>query len=206
MGLFSGGLSLVTGLLGAQNATKTANQARDAQVNANNQAIGTYQNTLNSINQSLSPYTSQGSAATTMEGNALGLNGADAQQKAYDSIQSQPGFQTQLKLGQNAVLQNASATGGLRGGNVQQSLANFAPQLLQQYLGNMMSGWQGLSSQGLNATDTGANAAMQTGVNVGNAQASNGAAIAGGALARGKAAQGAINAIGNAGQAAALAL
>jgi hypothetical protein len=36
--------------------------------------------------------------------------------------------------GEEAILQNASATGGLRGGNVQGALAQFRPALLNQFL------------------------------------------------------------------------
>src|SRR5206468_3591196 len=64
----------------------------------------------------------------------LGLNGPDAQQAAINRLQTMPAFTSALTLGENRILQNASATGGLRGGNTQGALAYFAPSLLAQQI------------------------------------------------------------------------
>lgn len=58
-----------------------------------------------------------------------------------DQLAQDPIFLALAKQGEDAILQNASATGGLRGGNVQAELAQFRPNLLnafmQQRYGNL---------------------------------------------------------------------
>ncbi len=81
----------------------------------------------------------------------LGLSGAlgnDAQAQAIQGLQSSPMFQGLLKQGENSILQNASATGGLRGGNVQAALAQFSPGLLNQQIQQQFSNLGGLSALG----------------------------------------------------------
>lgn len=84
-----------------------------------------------------------------------GLLGPEAQQAAIAQLESSPQFQSMLAQGEQAILQNASATGGLRGGNVQAALAQFRPSLLsniiqQQYQQLMaMSGLGATAGQGL---------------------------------------------------------
>jgi hypothetical protein len=132
------------------------------------------QNQLGNVNTLLNPYNQAGQQALSgmsqlgqaglggyqqaLQGqqNLLGLGGADAQAQAIAGIQNSPQMAALTKVGENAILQNASATGGLRGGNVQGALAQFQPQMLsqlinQQYanLGSMGSlGMQGASALG----------------------------------------------------------
>lgn len=78
----------------------------------------------------------------------LGLNGADAQAAAIAAIQGGPQFDALKRAGENAILQNASATGGLRGGNVQGALAQFSPQILSQLINQQYAQLGGLGSLG----------------------------------------------------------
>ena len=56
-----------------------------------------------------------------------------------------------VQQGQDAILQNASAIGGLRGGNTQAALAQFRPALLSQLIAEQYNRLGGLSSLGQNA-------------------------------------------------------
>jgi hypothetical protein len=97
------------------------------------------------------PYAESGAAAVSGQGDLAGLNGADKQQAAIAGIQASPEFAAMLKQGEDAILSNASATGGLRGGNTQGALAQFRPQLLSQLINQQYQRLGGLAGQGLQA-------------------------------------------------------
>jgi hypothetical protein len=81
------------------------------------------------------------------------MGGADAQSQAMAQLESSPYFQAISKQGENAIMQNASATGGLRGGNVQRALSEFRPQMMRQEIDRMAQYYQNLMGQGYNATN-----------------------------------------------------
>lgn len=133
----------------------------------------------------LAPFVKTGTSALGGQADILGLNGADAQGSAISAIQGSPQFSTLLKSGENAILQNASATGGLRGGNTQRALMEYSPNLLAQLIEQQYSRLGGLTSIGQNSAAQTGNAGMQTGVNIANLLGQQGAAQAGGILAQG---------------------
>lgn len=112
----------------------------------------------------------------------LGLNGADAQGRAISGIENSPYFSGLVKQGENAILQNASATGGLRGGNTQGALAQFRPQMLAAAIADQYQRLGGLTSLGQNAA-AGVGNAGQNAANANSALLGQvGAAQAGGIL------------------------
>ncbi len=125
----------------------------------------------------------------------IGMNGNAAQQAAYDQIQNSAGFKSQLQLGQNAMLQNAAATGGLRGGNTQAAMAQFAPALLNQAIASQYQNLGGITALGQNAAARQGNAGMQSANAIGGLYQSQGANTAGYQLARGQNAQNMIGSI-----------
>jgi hypothetical protein len=92
-----------------------------------------------------------------------------------------------MEQGENAILQNASATGGLRGGNVQAALAKFRPQLLNQLIQQRFQNLGGITSIGQNAAAGTGNAGMNSANQITNLLQQQGAAQAGAALASGNA-------------------
>lgn len=145
--------------------------------------------------QSLQPYLSAGTSALTAQGNLQGLNGNPAQQTAINELQASPQFQSALKLGENRILANASATGGLRGGNTQAALAQFSPQLLSATINDQLTRLSGVTGQGLSATGMGGTAGQNTSSLVAQLLQTGGAAAAGGALAQGQTNAGYVNAL-----------
>jgi hypothetical protein len=118
---------------------------------------------------------------------AFTLTPEQLQQQAVSGFEANPLFQALARQGEEGILQNASATGGLRGGNVQGALAQFRPSLLNQFieqqygrLGEMTRIGQA-SAAGVGAA--GVNAASSVSALLGEA----GAARAGSALGQGKA-------------------
>ncbi|KQP36143.1 hypothetical protein ASF44_16375 [Pseudorhodoferax sp. Leaf274] len=115
----------------------------------------------------------------------LGLNGNGAQQTSIDALKTSPLFTSLLQQGENSILQNASATGGLRGGNTQAALAQFSPALLAQVINDQYSKLSGITSLSQNAAAGVGNANLSTGNNISNLLGQMGSANAGAALGQG---------------------
>jgi hypothetical protein len=141
----------------------------------------------------LEPYAAAGAPALRRQQALAGTLGPEAQQEQIDLINSSPIFRAQITEGENALLQNASATGGLRGGNVQAALARFRPAMLNAEIERTYGRLGGLTQLGaqteLNVAQLGqagaarqAAAGLQTAANIGNLGAQAGAAQAGGIL------------------------
>jgi hypothetical protein len=99
----------------------------------------------------LNPYAQLGADSIDMQRALAGLNGPEAQQAALQQLQNSPQFTAQLQAGEDAILRNASATGGLRGGNTQAALGQFAPQLLNQLIEQQLNRLGGFSAAGQQA-------------------------------------------------------
>ncbi len=89
-----------------------------------------------------------------------------------------------VQKGENALLQNASATGGLRGGNTAAALAQFRPQMLAQLIEGQFSKLGGLSSLGANSAAMQGNTGMNMASNIGNLLGQIGSARSGATLSR----------------------
>lgn len=176
---------IVGGITGANQAADAAQNAANTQANSAQLGIDEQRRQFDAMQQALAPYMNAGTGALTGQQNLLGLNGAPAQQSAIGSIQSSPQFQALQQQGNDAILANASATGGLRGGNVQAALAQFQPQLLAQLIDQQYARLGGLTGIGQNAAAGVGNAGMQTGANVAQLLQQQGAATAGGQIAQG---------------------
>lgn len=125
----------------------------------------------------------------------LGLNGNDAQQSFINNLQSSPLFQSQVKQGEQSILANASATGGLRGGNTQAALAQFSPAMLSAEINNRFQQLGGLVNIGQNAAVQSGNAGQAATNAISSQLAQIGASRAGSAIAQGRATASGLGAI-----------
>lgn len=125
-----------------------ASEAAAAQTEAAQLAIEEQRRQFDAMQAGMSPYMQAGESALQQQQALSGALGPEAQQAAYDMIQSSPGFQSALQQGETSLLQNAAATGGVRGGNVQGALAQYSPQLLSQAIDQRYSQLGGLSGMG----------------------------------------------------------
>jgi hypothetical protein len=162
------------------------NRAADAQTASAQAGIAEQQRQFDAVQKLLAPYTQTGTQALDAQGNLVGLGGSDAEQAAINQLQQGPQFQSMLKAGTNSILQNASATGGLRGGNVQGALAAFSPGLLAQVIQQRFNNLGGLTSVGENAAAGVGNAGMATGQGVSRLLQQQGSAQAGAYLNAGR--------------------
>lgn len=155
----------------------------------------------------LSGYESVGPEALAIQRAMAGLGSPEEQDAALRRIEQGPLFAGLMRQGENAILQNASATGGLRGGNVQAALAQFRPQLLSSLMDRQYSQLGGLTALGQGVTQnlaalgqasaSGVGAAgLATGQNIANLMGQQGAAQAGGILGQANAGIGALGNIG----------
>jgi hypothetical protein len=182
-GVAVGGATLVSGYMqgeAAQDAAAIQGQASQA-------GIEEQRRQFNKVQELLKPYTEAGVPALEAQQAFLGLKGPEAERAAIERIQGGQTFQALQQQGENALLQNASATGGLRGGNLQGALAQFRPALLSNLIEQQYGRLGGLTTLGQNAA-AGTGAAAQTmGTNVTNLLGQQGAAAAGAEIAQGKA-------------------
>ena len=176
------GAAVVGSVYSANKSSKAANKAADAQTEASQAGIDEQRRQFDKMVSLLSPYTKAGTGSLAAQQGILGLKGDAAQKAAIAGIEQSPYFQATAKQGENAILQNASATGGLRGGNTQGALAQFRPQLLNQLVQQQYQNLGGITSLGQNSAAQTGNAGMQSANNIGNLLAQGGAAQAGGYL------------------------
>lgn len=190
------GSQVVGGMMASDAQQGAADTAAGAQVEATKLGIAADKEKFDLVQKLLSPYVNVGTTSLGAYQDMLGLNGADKQQVALDGLQHSPIFTDLVKQGENAILANASATGGLRGGNVQAALAQFRPNLLSQMISDQFSRLGGLVGVGENAAAGVGNAGMTTGGNIVSLLQQQGAAQAGAALAAGRADSSMWNTIG----------
>jgi hypothetical protein len=141
------GLNLATGGFGEQNADTVANAAAAEQAKldeANKRAV-LEQAKANKAN---APYAQAGRDALAQQRALAGLDGPEAQQAALSQLENSPQFQSMVQQSEQGILANASATGGLRGGNTQQALAQNRPQLLSQLIDQQYGRLGGLAGAG----------------------------------------------------------
>lgn len=155
------GASAVVGVAGsamsASAASGAASDSANAQLAANQNSVQEQQREFDQIQKLLAPYNTMGTNALTPLENLSGANGAQAQQQSLAQLEQSPLYQSQMQQGSNAILANASATGGLRGGNTQLALGKLGTQTLAS-TAQLQSGMLG------GMVNTGLGAATQTGV------------------------------------------
>ena len=176
------------GVYAANKSAKATQAAGDAQSAAAIAGIKENRRQFDLVQKLLEPFVNAGSSSIVAQQDLIGLNGTQKQQQAINALQNSPEMNSIMQQGENAILQNASATGGLRGGNVQAALGQFRPAVLAQLINDQYNRLGGLTSVGQNAAAGVGNAGMQTGSNVAALLQQQGSALAGSALGRGAAA------------------
>lgn len=176
---------VVGGITGGTAAAEGAENAAATQASAAQAGVDEQRRQFDAIIKNFAPFLQAGTSAVGQQQALLGLQGPAAQQSAIAGFEQSPYFQSVAKQGENAILQNAAATGGLRGGNVQGALAQFRPQLLDQLIQRQYANLGGLTQIGQASAANQASAGINTGANVANLLGQQGAAIAGGQLAKG---------------------
>jgi hypothetical protein len=181
------GSAIVGGVMSSRAQKSAAKTASGAQTRAAEQSIAEQRRQFDAVQQLMAPYVQSGTTALSRYNALTGLSGEEAQQTLINQITSGAEYGSLVRQGEEAILQSASATGGLRGGNTQSALARFRPEILSSLIRDEYSRLGGMVSMGQNAAAGVGNAGMQTGQNISNQYGQIGQAQAGAALARGQA-------------------
>ena len=181
--LIAGGTTILGGAVQARGARK----AGDIQAQAAEMGVEEQRAARLATEKLMAPYVQAGTGSLQGQQALLGLLGPEAQQQAYAGIELSPMFQSMVQQGESGILANASATGGLRGGNIQAALGQFRPQMLQSMIQNQYQNLAGLTSIGQAAAAGQAGYGQQTASNIGNLYGQMGQARAGAALGQAQA-------------------
>lgn len=100
------------------------------------------------------PFYETGTAANTMYGNALGLNGAEGNAAAVDAFQAGPGYEFQLDQGLQALDRGAASRGMLSSGNLLQAEQKYGSDLANQEYQNWLKNLYSGSTSGQNAAQS----------------------------------------------------
>lgn len=181
-------IALGAGALGSAGiGALSAKSAGKAQVRAAEQGAAEQRAAREELRRLLMPYTEAGTPALQAQMAALGLSGPEAQAAFVSQQEQSPIFQALARQGEEAMAQNAAATGGLRGGNFQGALAQFRPQLLNQFLEQQYSRLGGMTQLGQQSAAGVGSAGMQSATSIADLLGQAGAARAGAALGVGQA-------------------
>lgn len=176
-----------TALVGSKMQAKAAGKAADVQAAAAREGMSEEQRRFEDMRELLKPYTEAGIPALQQQQAFLGLKGPQEEQAAIERIRGGETFKALAEQGEQALLQRASATGGLRGGNIQGALAQYRPQLLSGLIEEQYGRLGGMTALGQRSAAGVGAAGMETGTNIANLLAQQAAAQAGGELGQAKA-------------------
>jgi hypothetical protein len=174
-------------LIGSSMQASAAGDAAAIQSGAAEAGIAEQRRQFDAMRELLKPYTEAGQPALEAQQAFLGLKGPEAERAAIERIRGGETFQALADQGEEALLQRASATGGLRGGNIQGALAQYRPQLLSSLIEQQYGRLGGMTQLGQRSAAGVGAAGMETGTNVANLLSQQGAALAGGELGQAKA-------------------
>ena len=185
-----GTLGLVPDVTGVDAAQKAAGKAAGLQANAALVAEQGINRRFDITQANLQPFQEAGTSALDQQRRLLGLGSspggttnesgefipagelsaqekANQQQQAFETFNESPGQRFLRERGQRNLVRNASAIGGLGGGNVRSALVQQGVGFAQQDFQNQFSQLGQLAGQGQAATTTqgqfGAQAANQAG-------------------------------------------
>lgn len=181
------GGAIGSALGGGFETSSATSSAAQAQTGAAQGGIDEQRRQFEVMRQALAPYMAAGTQGLSGQQALLGLAGPEAEQAAIQRLQAGETFKALTQQGENAMLQRASATGGLRGGNIQAALAQFRPQLLAGLIEQQYGRLGGLATAGQNAAAGMGTGALNTGTNIANLLGQQGRAQAGGIMGQSQA-------------------
>lgn len=171
--------TVVGGYIASEGAKSAAEEQADAAAAATAESASQFAATQ----ESLEPYEAAGEAALEQQLALTGLSGTEAQQAAFDAFAESPGQQYLREQQERALIRNASAVGGLGGGNVLTALQEQAAGIASTDYANYYNQLAGLSGTGQTAaTDVatiGATAATSTAQSEADAAAARASGILG---------------------------
>jgi len=139
---------------GVASSAMSANQAGKANASQQQQAQSQLElanQQYNTMQGQIQPYLQAGQTGLTDYGDLLGANGDAAQNAAIGGIKNGAQYQGDMQTANENILANASATGGLRGSNTSNILANTSINTLNGLITQRLAGYGQLMGNGLNS-------------------------------------------------------
>ena len=143
-----GSFGLIDDVTGVDAAGRAAGQAADIQAQGELAGIEERRRQFDVTQESFRPFQEAGVSALGQQQALLGLSGQAAQQQAFAGLEDSPGQQFLRARAQKNLLRNASAIGGLGGGNVRSALVQQGVGFAQQDLQNQFGRLGQLAGQG----------------------------------------------------------
>lgn len=176
-------LGTVPDALGINEAADAAEEAAAVQAQASLAGIEEQRRQFDVSQEQAAPFREAGVGALGQQEALLGLSGQEAQQAAFSGLEESAGQRFIRDRQERSLLRNASATGGLGGGNVQTALQQQAVGFAQQDIQNQFGRLGQLAGQGQAITTNQAQLGGQTSANIAGLLGQEGAARASGILA-----------------------
>lgn len=148
-------MTFLSSLFGFDDAAKSANKALA-------KGQGELKSGYQDVASLYQPYTSTGTGAQGTLAALAGLSGKGAQDAAFGSFQTSPGYQFRLDQGTQAIDRSAASRGNLGSGATLKALSDYGQGMASQEYQNWLATLAGLANQGLSAT--GAQAGARTGL------------------------------------------
>lgn len=172
----------LAGTHSGKQARKAAEKAAREQEEGIQAGIAEQRRQFDITQSNLQPFQEAGTAALGSQQDLLGLNGPEAQAAAFAALEQSPGQQFLRDRAQKNLLRNASAIGGLGGGNVRSALVQQGVGFAQQDLQNQFGRLGQLAGQGQSAATSIGQFGTQSAGNIQQGLAASGQARASGIL------------------------
>ena len=157
-------------LLGGQDIKDALNNmggylsdGKQALVNAEGKANLAVQKGANQAISYLDPYNKAGQNSMNLQAAYSGALGPEAQRAAFAAYNNSPGQEWLRQQGEESIMNQAAATGGIGGGDVLKELQRFGTGLAQQDFQNQFDRLSTLTNQGINAGTNMGNFAFNSG-------------------------------------------
>ena len=178
-----GAVSSIAGpIFGAHNASEAAKDAAETQVEGTQAGIAEQRRQFDVTQGNLQPFQEAGVGALGQQQALLGLSGQDAQNEAFAAFNESPGQRFIRDRAQRNLTRNASAIGGLGGGNVRSALVEQGTGFAQQDFNNQFGRLGQIAGQGQAATTNLGQFGAQSAGNIANLQQAGSQARASGIL------------------------
>jgi hypothetical protein len=141
MGLFD---SFRTGRTAAKKASAAATEEAKR---LGEEQLGLQEQYGQQISDLTMPGIQQGQAAIGQLGSYY--NSPEGQQQFVNQAQQSPLYGSMVNQGEQAIARNASATGGVRGGAIQESLASNSQNVLNSIINQRLQGLGGMADYGM---------------------------------------------------------
>jgi hypothetical protein len=155
------GAVAVAGVASSAMSANQAGKANASQQQAARSQLELAQQQYNTMEDQIQPFLGAGNNGIQGYEDLLGINGNDAQAASINNIKTGAQFQGGMQTANENILANASATGGLRGSNTDNILANTSISTLNGLITQRLAGYGQLMGNGLNAIN-GSQAASAT--------------------------------------------